>query len=112
MKNVNKTNATTTTKTSLIDTNYKAPSGRSYSKDAVITLITNKGKVPAQAGKILEALTKAPNHTLTIEQLVGTDEAGLNSKLDEVGLQTVQTPTKIWSFYKSMLVSKGFITVS
>ena len=112
MKNVNKTNATTTTKTSLIDTNYKAPSGRSYSKDAVITLITNKGKVPAQAGKILEALTNAPNHTLTVEQLVGTDEAGLNSKLDEVGLQTVQTPTKIWSFYKSMLVSKGFITVS
>ena len=110
MKNVNKTNATT--KTSLIDTNYKAPNGRSYSKDAVITLITNKGKVPAQAGKILEALTKAPNHTLTVEQLVGTDEAGLNSKLDEVGLQTVQTPTKIWSFYKSMLVSKGFITVS
>jgi hypothetical protein len=109
MKNVNKN---TTTKTSLIDTNYKAPSGRTYSKDAVVTLISTKGKVPAQAGKILEALVKAPNYTLTVEELVGTDEAGLNSKLDEVGLVTVQTPTKIWSFYKSMLVSKGFITIS
>jgi len=110
---VNNNNKNENVKTnSLIDTNYKAPTGRSYSKDAVITLITNKGKVPAQAGKILEALTKAPNHTLTVEQLVGTDEAGLNSKLDAVGLNTVQTPNKIWSFYKARLIAEGYITVS
>ena len=44
MKNVNKTN-----KTNLIDTNYKAPSGRSYSKDAVITLITNNTDIDVEA---------------------------------------------------------------
>jgi|TARA_R110000787_G_scaffold77207_2_gene169852 hypothetical protein len=98
--------------TDLIDTKYKAPTGRSYNKDATITLITNKGKVPAQAGKILEALTKAPDHKLTVLELVGTDEAGKDSKLDAVGLNTVQTPNKIWSFYKTRLIAQGFISVS
>ena len=40
------------------------------------------------------------------------DEAGLDSRLDEVGLQTVQTPRKIWQFYKARLVADGLITVS
>ena len=40
-----------------IDTNYKAPTGRSYSNDAIITLVaTPTGKLPAQAGKIIECL--------------------------------------------------------
>jgi len=96
----------------LIDTKYTAPIGRSYNTDATVTLITNKGKVPAQAGKILEALTNAPDHQLTVQQLIGTDAAGLDSKLDEVGLNTVQTPAKIWAFYKRRLIDQGFITVS
>ena len=95
-----------------IDTNYKAPTGRSYSNDAIITLVaTPTGKLPAQAGKIIECLVKAKDHSMTVEQLVGKDEAGLDSALDQVGLNTVQTPKKIWSFYKARLISDGLITV-
>jgi len=96
-----------------IDTNYKAPTGRSYSNDAIITLVaTPTGKLPAQAGKIIECLVKAKDHTMSVQDLIGSDEAGLDSRLDEVGLQTVQTPRKIWQFYKARLVSDGLITVS
>jgi hypothetical protein len=95
-----------------IDVNYKAPTGRSYSNDAIITLVaTPTGKLPAQAGKIIECLVKAKDHSMTVEQLVGKDEAGLDSALDQVGLNTVQTPKKIWSFYKARLISDGLITV-
>ena len=55
---------------------------------------------------------KAKDHTMTVQELIGKDEAGLDSKLDEVGLQTVQTPRKIWQFYKARLLSDGLITVS
>ena len=94
-----------------INPNYKASNSRSVNNDT-IQLITTKGKVPAQAGKIIEALTKAEGYKLTVEQLVGTDLAGKDSALDAVGLKTVQTPTKIWQFYKGLLIDKGMISVS
>jgi|TARA_R110000796_G_scaffold46559_1_gene112494 hypothetical protein len=100
-------------KTMTIDTKYTAPTGRSYNNDATITLVaTPKGKLPAQAGKIIECLVKADGHSMTVQQLVGTDAAGLDSALDAVGLNTVQTPQKIWSFYKARLIDEGLITVS
>ena len=96
-----------------IDKNYKAPTGRSYSNDAIITLVaTPTGKLPAQAGKIIECLVQAKDHTMTVQDLIGKDEAGLDSRLDEVGLQTVQTPRKIWQFYKNRLIKSDFITVA
>ena len=94
-----------------IDLNYKASNGRQYSGET-ITLLTTAGRIPAQAGKIIEALVKATDHKLTVVQLVGTDLAGKDSALDAVGLVTVQTPTKIWQFYRKVLVDKGMISVS
>jgi hypothetical protein len=94
-----------------IDLNYKASNGRQYSGET-ITLLKTAGAIPAQAGKIIEALAKAKDHTLTVVQLVGTDLAGKDSALDAVGLVTVQTPTKIWQFYRKTLVDKGMISVS
>ena len=94
-----------------IDLNYKASNGRQYSGET-ITLLTTAGRIPAQAGKIIEALVKANDHKLTVVQLVGTDLAGKDSALDAVGLKTVQTPTKIWQFYRKTLVDKGMISVS
>ena len=94
-----------------IDLNYKASNGRQYSGET-ITLLTTAGRIPAQAGKIIEALVKAKDHKLTVTQLVGTDLAGKDSALDAVGLVTVQTPTKIWQFYRKTLVDKGMISVS
>jgi hypothetical protein len=32
--------------------------------------------------------------------------------LDKVGLETVQTPRKIWQFYKARLVKEGYISIS
>ena len=98
-------------KTPAIDLNYKASNGRQYSGET-ITLLTTAGRIPAQAGKIIEALVKAKDHKLTVIQLVGTDLAGKDSALDAVGLKTVQTPTKIWQFYRKTLVDKGMISVS
>ena len=94
-----------------IDLNYKASNGRQYSGET-ITLLKTAGAIPAQAGKIIEALVKAKDHKLTVIQLVGTDLAGKDSALDAVGLKTVQTPTKIWQFYRKTLVDKGMISVS
>ena len=94
-----------------IDLNYKASHGRQYSGET-ITLLTTAGAIPAQAGKIIEALVKAKDHKLTVIQLVGTDLAGKDSALEAVGLKTVQTPTKIWQFYRKTLVDKGMISVS
>jgi hypothetical protein len=98
-------------KTPAIDVNYTAKKGRQYSGET-ITLLKTAGAIPAQAGKIIEALAKAKDHTLTVVQLVGTDLAGKDSALDAVGLVTVQTPTKIWQFYRKTLVDKGMISVS
>tara|TARA_R110001583_G_scaffold191006_1_gene355770 strand:+ start:633 stop:947 length:315 start_codon:yes stop_codon:yes gene_type:complete len=101
-----------------IDVNYKAPAGRSDSSNAVITLVaTPKDKIPAQAGKIIECLlsakpNKAGEHTMTVEELVGKDESGNGSALDAAGLKTVQTPRKIWQFYKGRLIDEKLITVS
>ena len=96
-----------------IDVNYKAPAGRSDSSNAVITLVASpKDKIPAQAGMIIECLLKAKDHTMTVEELVGKDEAGKDSALDAAGLKTVQTPRKIWQFYKGRLIDEKLITVS
>jgi hypothetical protein len=100
-------------KTAKIDPNFKAPVGKGTNGNSQIRLITTDqaGKLPAQAGKIVEALVKAKGHTLTVQELVGENESGLNSKLDEVGLITVQTPRKIWQFYNRRLIDEGFIEV-
>ena len=103
--------ATTPATPPAIDVNYTAKKGRQYSGET-ITLLKTAGAIPAQAGKIIEALAKAKDHTLTVVQLVGTDLAGKDSALDAVGLVTVQTPTKIWQFYRKTLVDKGMISVS
>ena len=98
---------------SRINPDFVAPIGRSYNNDQVITLVTNKvSKIPAQAAKILEALTKADGYKLTVTQLIGTDLAGKDSALDAVGLNTVQTPSKIWQFYRKLLLDKGCITIA
>jgi len=101
---------------SKIDANYKAPTGRSYSNDAKVVLLRTPVKdvdsIPAQAGKIIEALVAAKDNTLTIAEIVGKDEAGLGNALDKVGLETVQTPRKIWQFYKARLVREGYISIS
>jgi len=96
-----------------IDTNYKAGTQRgSANYGAVITLIaTPKGKFPAQAGKIIEALIAAKDHTLTVGELVGTD-GSTESALDKAGLVTVQTPADIWSYYRNRLIEEGLVTVS
>ena len=99
-----------------IDANYKAPTGRTYSNDAKVVLLRTPvegvDSIPAQAGKIVEALAGAKDHTLTIREIVGKDEAGLGNALDKVGLETVQTPRKIWQFYKARLVKEGYISIS
>ena len=95
---------------SRINPNFTAPIGRSYSNDT-ITLVKTSGKLPPQAAKIIEALVKAPKYTLTTEQLVGEALTGKGSALDAVGLNTVQTPSKIWTHYRARLVAQGFITV-
>jgi len=101
---------------SKIDANYKAPVGRTYSNDAKVVLLRTPVKdvdsIPAQAGKIIEALVAAKDNTLTIAEIVGKDEAGLGNALDKVGLETVQTPRKIWQFYKARLVREGYISIS
>ena len=66
-----------------IDTNYKAPTGRSYSNDAIITLVaTPTGKLPAQAGKIIECLVKAKDHTMSVKQCRHLEKSGSSTKLD------------------------------
>lgn len=100
-------------KTAKIDPNFKAPVGKGTNGNSQIRLITTEqaDNLPAQAGKIIEALAQAKDHTLTIQELVGENESGLNSKLDEVGLITVQTPRKIWQWYNRRLINEGFIEV-
>ena len=96
----------------MIDKNYKAGTQRgSVNYDAVITLIaTPKGKFPAQAGKIIEALVAAKGNTLTVGELVGTD-GSTESALENAGLKTVQTAAVIWTHYKSRLVEEGLVSV-
>jgi len=96
-----------------IDVNYKAPAGRSHSSNSIITLVaTPKDKIPPQAGVIIECLLKAKDHTMTVAEMVGKDESGNGSALDAAGLKTVQTPRKIWQYYKGRLIDEKLITVS
>lgn len=88
--------------------------GRRFDKSSVIKLhtVTNANKLPHQAQCIIQALVNAENHSLTVEELVGTDASGLNSALDKVAeFSTVQTPAKIWQFYKNRLIKSEFISV-
>ena len=88
--------------------------GRRFDKSSVITLnkVDGANKLPHQAQCIISALTTADNNSLTVEDLIGTDASGLNSALDKVAeFNTVQTPAKIWQFYKNRLIKSDFITV-
>jgi len=97
----------------MIDKNYKAGDQKgSINYNAVITLIaTPKGKFPPQAGKIIEALLAAKDHTLTVGEMIGTD-GSTESALVKAGLQTVQEPNTIWSHYRKRLIEEKLITVS
>ena len=97
----------------MIDKNYQAGAQRgSINYDAVITLIaTPKGKFPPQAGKIIEALLAAKDHTLTVGEIIGTD-GSTESALVIAGLQTVQEPSDIWAHYRARLIEEKLITVS
>ena len=97
----------------MIDKNYQAGAQRgSINYDAVITLIaTPKGKFPPQAGKIIEALLAAKDHTLTVGEMIGTD-GSTESALVKAGLQTVQEPNDIWAHYRKRLIEEKLITVS
>ena len=97
----------------MIDKNYQAGAQRgSINYDAVITLIaTPKGKFPPQAGKIIEALIAAKDHTMTVGELIGTD-GSTESALVKAGLVTVQEPNTIWAHYRKRLIEENLITVS
>ena len=97
----------------MIDKNYKAGSQKgSINYDAVIKLIaTPKGKFPPQAGKIIEALIVAKDHTLTVGEMIGFD-GSVTSALVNAGLQTVQEPSDIWAHYRARLIEEKLITVS
>ena len=97
-----------------IDTNFKAAASGSINSNAVVQLLTTSGagELAPQAQKVIECLTAAKDHKLTIRQICGEDAAGLKSALDAVGLETVQTPGKVWNHYRKGLVTKGFITVT
>lgn len=97
----------------MIDKNYQAGAQRgSINYDAVITLIaTPKGKFPPQAGKIIEALIAAKDHTMTVGELIGTD-GSTESALMKAGLVTVQEPNDIWACYRKRLIEEKLITVS
>jgi hypothetical protein len=89
--------------------------GRRFDKSSVITLnkVANANKLPHQAQCIIKALANADSNSMTVEQLIGTDASGLNSALDNVAeFNTVQTPAKIWQFYKNRLIKSDFITVA
>ena len=107
--------ADTASKVSKIDSNYKAPIGRSNSSNATVELLRTPvatDKVPPQMGKISEALVAAKGNTLTVKEVIGDDLSGLNSALDEIGLETGQTPARIWAFYRKRLIKEGFINIS
>ncbi len=97
----------------MIDKNYQAGAQRgSINYDAVITLIaTPKGKFPPQAGKIIEALIAAKDHTMTVGEMIGTD-GSTESALLKAGLQTVQTTNEVWAHYRKRLIEEKLITVS
>ena len=97
-----------------IDTNFKAAASGSINSNAVVQLLTTSGagELAPQAQKIIECLAAAKDHKLTIRQICGEDAAGLNSALDAVGLETVQTPGKIFNHYRRRLIKEGFITVT
>jgi hypothetical protein len=88
--------------------------GRRFDKTSTITLnkVVGANTLPHQAQCIISALATADNNSLTVEDLIGTDASGLNSALDKVAeFNTVQTPAKIWQFYKNRLIKSEFITV-
>ena len=96
-------------KTTKINVDFKASPSRS-SGSGTYRLITTEGadKLAPQAQKIIEALANSKDFTATTEELCG-NASGLKSKLDEVGLETSQTPKAIFSHYRKNLITKGFI---
>ena len=105
---------TATSKAGNINTNFKAAASRGVNSNAVVTLLTTDGadSLAPQAQKIIECLVQAKDHTLTVREICGEDAAGLNSRLDAVGLVTEQTPQKIFTHYRAKLIKGGLISVS
>ena len=95
-----------------IDLNFKAGAqkGSTNYNERVTLIATPEGKFPPQAGKIIEALLAAKDYTLTVGELVGVD-GSKESALEKVGLETVQTPMDIWSFYKARLLKENLVKI-
>lgn len=78
-----------------------APKGFNGRKVKLLTKTIENRKLPKQAGIILD----------TLEDLGGeaTQEQIVDALLDH-GLATVQTPKRIYTFYRKTLMEDGFIT--
>ena len=78
-----------------------APKGFDGRKVKLLTKTIENRKLPKQAGIILDTL-EALGGTATQQQIV--------DGLIENGLATVQTPKRIYTFYRKDLMEDGFIT--
>ena len=78
-----------------------APKGFDGRKVKLLTKTIENRKLPKQAGIILNTL-EALGGTATQQQIV--------DGLIENGLATVQTPKRIYTFYRKDLMEDGFIT--
>ena len=116
-----------------IDLDYKAKASKGGAgSTAVITLLSTKplrepseselrkltGRPTApQATCIIQVLINKAKETgsptCTVGELIGEDEAGLRSLLDQVPeFNSVQTPSAIWRNYRPVFLAYGMITVS
>jgi len=77
-----------------------APKGFNGRKVKLVTKAIENRRIPKQAGVILDTL-EALGGTATQEQIV-------DALLDN-GLSTVQTPKRIYTFYRKELMEMGFI---
>ena len=80
-----------------------APKGFNGRKVKLVTKTVENRRLPKQAGIILDTL-EALGGEATQEQIV-------DALLDH-GLATVQTPKRIYTFYRKALMQDGFITYS
>jgi|TARA_B100000900_G_C20579346_1_gene716784 hypothetical protein len=78
-----------------------APKGFNGRKVKLLTKVIENRRLPNQAGVILDTL-EALGGEASQEQLVDA--------MLEQGLSTVQTPKRIYTFYRKMLMEDGFIT--
>ena len=78
-----------------------APKGFNGRKVKLVTKTVENRRLPKQAGIILDTL-EALGGEATQEQIV-------DALLDN-GLATVQTPKRIYTFYRKMMMEEGYIT--